>query len=202
MGRGRLADADLFRGCHRLVDGCRQGGVGYKNSQNFCGRPQWMGWSLGILCFYSNNLWRLSTMELGRSGISTCILFIFAMPLTQVWNISAAIKSTAKKALNFSQVCVVCTKQARAQSCSNTKFPYIQRTVAVYICSCIVHGSRKQKNQTVCTIMSSYRLYAGMMEAHFFVDHKYTADTKMLNPMWFLLFAHPELNFILVDVPN
>ena len=105
-------------------------------------------------------------------------------------------QGNCKKGIEFlTGVCSV--YQARAQSCSNTKFPYIQRTVAVYICSCIVHVSRKQKNQIVCSIMSRYRLYAGMMEAHiFFLDHKCTADTKMLNPMRFLLFAHPDLIFI------
>ena len=105
-------------------------------------------------------------------------------------------QGNCKKGIEFlTGVCSV--YQARAQSCSNTKFPYIQRTVAVYICSCIVHVSRKQKNQIVCSIMSRYRLYAGMMEAHiFFLDHKYTADTKMLNLMWFLLFAYPDLIFI------
>ena len=83
-------------------------------------------------------------------------------------------QGNCKKGIEFlTGVCSV--YQARAQSCSNTKFPYIQRTVAVYICSCIVHVSRKQKNQTVCSIMSRYRLYAGMMDSHlFFVDQVYS----------------------------
>ena len=53
----------------------------------------------------------------------------------------------------------------------------------------------KRENFKIACI--DYMQGIGMMEAHiFFLDHKCTADTKMLNPMWFLLFAHPDLIFI------
>ena len=151
MGRGRLAYADLFRGCTGLSTVADKGVGGTKLRKTFADALN--GWSLGILClFYSNNLWRTTVawnlvdlvFQLAFYSYLQCHWLkceTLVLPLTQ---------GNCKKGIEFlTGVCSV--YQARAQSCSNTKFPYIQRTVAVYICSCIVHVSRKQKNQTVCS---------------------------------------------------